>query len=334
MFENVDEVGNLLLELSHLVLDLDALESGQLSESHLDYRLRLNLIETEAVHERFASLGDAVRCAQDSYDLVDEIECCEQALKDMGALLSFFQIVPCAAGDYLALVVDILLKNLLKGEYLRLAVYEGEHNHAEGRLELSVGIELIQNYLRIRVALQGDVDVHTGARGIIVDIGYALDALILDEIRHALYELRLVDAVGYLGDNYLVAVALCLDYLGAGTDYNFAAACAVGGAYARSAHDYSAGREIGAWQMSHKLLESRVGVIYQAVHGGYDLAQIVRRDICRHADRYADRAVYKQIRISRREHRGLLESVVVVRDKIDRVLVDIRQHFERELFEL
>ena len=252
----------------------------------------------------------------------------------MGALLSFFQIVPCAAGDYLALVVYILLKNLLKGEYLRLAVYEGEHNHAEGRLELSVGIELIQNYLRIRVALQGDVDVHTGARGIVVDIGYALDALILDEIRHALYELRLVDAVGYLGDNYLVAVALCLDYLGAGADYNFAAACAVGGAYARSAHDYSAGREIGARQMSHKLLERRVGVIYQAVHGGYDLAQIVRRNICRHTDRYTDGAVDKQIRISRREHRGLLESVVVVRDKIDRVLVDIRQHFERELFEL
>ena len=252
----------------------------------------------------------------------------------MGALLSFFQIVPCAAGDYLALVVYILLKNLLKGEYLRLAVYEGEHNHAEGRLELSVGIELIQNYLRIRVALQGDIDVHTGARGIVVDIGYALDALILDEIRHALYELRLVDAVGYLGDNYLVAVALCLDYLGAGADYNFAAACAVGGAYARSAHDYSAGREIGAWQMSHKLLERRVGVIYQAVHGGYDLAQIVRRDICRHTDRYTDGAIDKQVRISRREHRGLLESVVVVRDKIDRVLVDIRQHFERELFEL
>ncbi len=60
VFENVDKVGNLLLELSHLVLDLDALESGQLSESHLDYRLRLNLIETEAVHERFASLGYAL----------------------------------------------------------------------------------------------------------------------------------------------------------------------------------------------------------------------------------------------------------------------------------
>ena len=167
-----------------------------------------------------------------------------------------------------------------------------------------------------------------------MNIGYALDALILDEIRHALYELRLVDAVRNLGDNYLVAVALCLDYLGAGADYNLAAARAVGGAYARSAHDYSAGREIGTGQMSHELLERRIGVIYQAVHGGYDLAQIVRRDICRHADRYADRAVYKQIRISRREHRGLLESVVIVRDKIDRVLVDIRQHFERELFEL
>ena len=58
--ENIYKVGYLRLELSHLVLDLYALESGQLAESHLDYRLRLNLIETEAVHERLASLGDAL----------------------------------------------------------------------------------------------------------------------------------------------------------------------------------------------------------------------------------------------------------------------------------
>ena len=58
--ENIYKVGYLRLELSHLVLDLYALESGQLAESHLDYRLRLNLIETKAVHERFASLGDAL----------------------------------------------------------------------------------------------------------------------------------------------------------------------------------------------------------------------------------------------------------------------------------
>ncbi len=167
-----------------------------------------------------------------------------------------------------------------------------------------------------------------------MDIGDTLDALVLDKVGYALDKLRLVDSVRDLGDDYLVAVALCLNYLGAGADYNLAAACAVGGADARSAHDYAAGREIGTGQISHKLLERRVGVIYQAVHGGNDLAQIVRRDIRRHTDRYTDGAVDKQIRISRRENRGLLESVVVVRDEIDRVFVDIRQHFERELLEL
>ena len=58
--ENIYKVGYLRLELSHLVLDLYALESGQLAESHLDYRLRLNFVEPEAVHERLASLGDAL----------------------------------------------------------------------------------------------------------------------------------------------------------------------------------------------------------------------------------------------------------------------------------
>ncbi len=55
----------------------------------------------------------------------------------MGALLSFFQIVPCAACDYLALVVDILLENLLQSEQLRLAVDKGKQDDSEGRLKLS-----------------------------------------------------------------------------------------------------------------------------------------------------------------------------------------------------
>ncbi len=57
-----------------------------------------------------------------------------------------------------------------------------------------------------------------------------------------------------------------------------------------------------------------------------NLAEIVRRDIGRHADCDAVRAVDEQIRKLRRQDVGLRVRAVEVRDEIDRVLVDVGEH--------
>ena len=54
----------------------------------------------------------------------------------------------------------------------------------------------------------------------------------------------------------------------------------------------------------------------------------MRGDIRRHTDRDTRRAVDEQVREFRGQNDGFLESVVVVRYKVDRVLVYIRKHFE------
>ena len=56
-------------------------------------------------------------------------------------------------------------------------------------------------------------------------------------------------------------------------------------------------------------------------------AQVVRRNVRRHADGDALRAVDQQVREPRRQHRGLLELEGVVRFEVDGVLVDAGQHF-------
>jgi hypothetical protein len=64
--------------------------------------------------------------------------------------------------------------------------------------------------------------------------------------------------------------------------------------------------------------------------GSSIIAQVVRRDVRRHADRDARAAVDEQVRHRRREHLGLLEAVVEVRLEIDGALVDVAQHLHRD----
>ena len=52
----------------------------------------------------------------------------------------------------------------------------------------------------------------------------------------------------------------------------------------------------------------------------------MRRDVGRHADRDAGRAVYQQVGEAGREHDRLLTLLVKVRLEIDCVLLDVRQH--------
>ena len=60
-----------------------------------------------------------------------------------------------------------------------------------------------------------------------------------------------------------------------------------------------------------------------------DLADVVRRDVRRHADRDPRAAVDEQLRQARRQHDRLFGLTVEVRNEVDGVLVDVRQHVDR-----
>ena len=71
------------------------------------------------------------------------------------------------------------------------------------------------------------------------------------------------------------------------------------------------------------------GIVDQRDAGVDNLAQIVRRNIGRHADRNAAGAVDQEVGEFRRQNRRLLFGVVVVRLEIDGVLVDVAENFQR-----
>ena len=149
--------------------------------------------------------------------------------------------------------------------------------------------------------------------------------LVVDELGDLLEQHFLVDLVGQLVDDDRLPRAL-VDVLEVRSrpDHDAAAAGAVALVDARGAVDHPGGREIGRRHELDQLLDRDIGIREQREARVECLGEIMRRDVRRHPDRDARRAVDEEIRQARREHRGLLLLAIVVRDEIDRLAVDIR----------
>ena len=89
------------------------------------------------------------------------------------------------------------------------------------------------------------------------------------------------------------------------------------------AADDAAGRKIRPFHVLHQLVERDVGIVDLRADAVDDFAQIVRRNVGRHADGDAGAAVNEQIWKSSRENGRLGAGFVVIRDEIDRVLVHV-----------
>ena len=245
----------------------------------------------------------------------------------MHPFLRLFQVEDGAALDDLLLMLDITLQHLLERQDLRLAVYDRQHDRAEGRLQLRHHKEMIQHDLRARLALDVDLNMHTVSVGVILDIGDTLQTFFFDKIRDIFDQARLVDAVGDLGDDDLESSVLCLDDLGLCADNDLAATGRVSRADARATHDYTAGRKIGARHTFHDVRDLGVGVVDQQTHRVDGLAEVMRRNVGRHTDRDTVRAVDKQVWEARRQNRRFFQNIVERRHKINGFFIDIREHF-------
>ena len=89
-----------------------------------------------------------------------------------------------------------------------------------------------------------------------------------------------------------------------GAHHHPAAAGAVAVAHAGGAVDDAGGREVGRRDDLDQLVDRRLGVLQQVQAGVDDLVEVVRRDVGRHADRDAARAVDQQVGQPRRQTSG------------------------------
>ena len=222
-------------------------------------------------------------------------------------------------------------QQILQRHLQRAPAVERHRVDAEARLQRREAIELVEHDVALGVALELDHHAIAVAVGLVAQVGDAVDLLVAHQFGDALDHGRLVHLIrNFRNDDRLALLADGLEG-DLAAHHHRAAAGVVGAADAGAAENDAAGREIRARHDLDQVVDAD-GRIVDHRHAGVDhLAQIVRRNIGRHADRDAAGAVDQQIGKARRQHHRLVLVAVVVGLEIDGVLVDVVEQRHRRL---
>ena len=256
--------------------DFAGLQRGQALQAHVEDRLRLLARELELRDQAVARFVGVGRAADQLDHRVEVVERDQQPLEDVGASLGAAQFVLGAAGDDLALVVDVVVDHLEQAEGARHVVDQRHHVDAEAGLHRGLLVEVVEHDLgRLTAALQLDHQPHPGAVGLVAQVGDPLHLLVAHEVgdlRDQAVFAALLDHERQLGDDDRVLAALERLDVGAGAHLDRATAGGVGVADPLHAHDPAAG-EVGALDVLHqpRQVDARI------VDVGVDRAETSRR---------------------------------------------------------
>ena len=110
------------------------------------------------------------------------------AEQDVLALAGLVEEEGGAAADDVDAVVDEGVDGRGERELLGLIVVHGQEDHREALLHLGVLVELVEDDLMLRAALELDDDAHAVAVGLVAHVGDVVDDLFVDELGDALDE--------------------------------------------------------------------------------------------------------------------------------------------------
>ena len=243
----------------------------------------------------------------------------------------FVQLISCTSCDDIFLMADIMNENFLEVQRFRLAVDERQHIYRAGILKLSIAVKLIEDDLCVCIALYLNDDSHAALHvRFVSQCGNTLNTLVFNERRDIFKKQRAVDLIGKLSHDYRRFAALffkmCL-----GSDSDSAVTGGIRLINAAQTVNNAGGGEIGSLDELHQIGDLTVGMIDEIIGRVNDLAEIMRRNICRHTDGYADGAVDKQVGEPAGKHDGFKQLVVEVGCPVNDILVDILEHEVRYL---
>ena len=108
------QVGNQLHQVVVLLVELIDTQTCELSQTHIDDGLRLELIEFEAGLQVTLGICGGLTISNNVYHLVDIVHGDDQAFEDVGTLLGFLQIVLGATDCHIVTVLYEVLHALLE----------------------------------------------------------------------------------------------------------------------------------------------------------------------------------------------------------------------------
>ena len=231
-------------------------------------------------------------------------------------------------------VRNVVLKALLERQHLRHQLpcvhigHQRQHDHAERALHRRMLVQLVQHDPRNRIAFQLDHDANTIAVGFVAQRADAGEPLLLHQFGNIQHQLARIRLIGHLGhDNLRFPARLLFFNHGACPHDNASATGILIVGNAGATVDVAAGRKV---RPLHQLAQSgpvEFRVVDKRHHRRNHFAQVVRWNIRGHTHRDTRRSVRQQIRKTGRHHTRFFKPVVEVGGKVNRILVNVGQHF-------
>ena len=294
-----------------------------MAQARVQDLLGLLIRELEALHQQRLRL---VLAADDADHLVQIQEGDQQPIEDVQTLADLVQPVPQAARDGRGAELEPLAKDLLQAHHARAAVERDDVEiDAVVALQVGGGEQVVHELHQIDAVGAR----HDDQAGRILVIG-----LVAQVIHH-----RQLLGAHLLGDLFLHARRRHL--VGKRRDDHVAVLDLPGGARLERADalvvellqvrawrdDLRAGRQVRALHVLNERRRRGLGLLQQVDGGGGYLAQVVRRNIGRHADRDAGGAVEQQVRQPRRQDHRLLQRAVEIGRPVHRAVGELpEQH--------
>ena len=248
----------------------------------------------------------------------------------MQTLLGLALVEARAAHDDVVAVLDEVFDQVAHRQHLRPAVDQRDVVHGERRLQRRVLEQRVQHHARNGVVLQDNDDPQAVAVRLVVDVGDAVDLLVVDHVGDLLDHLGLVDHVGNLRDDDALAAAGRMLDVGLGAHHHAAAARQHRLLHSLVAVDDTARGEVGPLDVVQQLLARDLRVVDIGAAGVNHLRKVVRSHVRGHTDGDTAGAVDDQQRDFRGQDRGFGNRVVEVQRPVDRLLVDVGHHFVRD----
>ena len=303
------------------------LELRQAVKLQVQDGLRLAFAELPSLHQSFARFLGRLAAADQLDDVVQMFERFLEAEQDVLALFGLAQLELRAPPHHFDAVLDEQLQQRQQTQLARLPVHNRQQDHSERFLHLRELEQVVQNNFRFFAAFHFDDDAHAFAVGFIAHVGDAFDLFRLHQLGDALDQAGLVNLVRNLGDDDVLAVLADAFDRGLGAHGEAAAPGFVRRDNAVTPGNVPGRRKIRPRHQLHDFLECCLRLLDQQNRGVNDFAQIVRRNVRRHAHGDAARPIHQQIRNPRGQHDRLFARLVEVGNEVHRLFFEIGENF-------
>ena len=270
------------------------------------------------------------RTANDADEFIQVRQGAEVAFENLGAFLGLLQLKARPAQNNLAPMLDIALDKLLQVQRLGPPVIDGEAIHGEADFQLRVLVEVVDDDLGNRVALEFH-DEPAGFIRLVAHGGNVGDDLLVDEIGDLLFQRGAIHVERNFRDHELFARTLHLLDADPAAQLQTATAGIEVVLNAFDAADHAAGREVGPFDEFHQIRNGDGRVVNLGANAVDDFTQIMRRHVRGHADGDAGAAIDQEIRKRRGQDCRFSEAFVVIRHELHRVLVHVEHQRRAQL---